>query len=156
MNSESFLIRHATASDAHAITELVHSERLNPTGLDWPRFIVATDATGLLGAVQLRLHADQSRELGSLVVRKDARGRGLASRLIDTLLAPIATRVLMITGAPFASHYRRWGFQPIDPDEAPRPIRRNYYFGRILGGAMSLMYGRRPKALAVLDRKAPR
>jgi GNAT superfamily N-acetyltransferase len=88
---------------------MVHAERLNRNGLDWRRFVVATDGHGLLGAVQLRLHVDQSHELGSLVVRKDVRGRGNASRLIDAILARVATRVLLITGAAFAAHYRRWG-----------------------------------------------
>lgn len=155
MNSEAFMIRRACERDQSAITALVHSERLNPSDLDWQRFIVATDSAGLLGAVQLRLHSDHSRELGSLVVRRGARGRGIASRLIDTLLAPIATRVLMITGVAFASHYQRWGFQPIDPLIAPSPVRRNYYLGRFIGGALSLLAGRRPRQLAILDRRAP-
>jgi hypothetical protein len=36
--------------------------------LDWRRFLVATFDAGIVGAVQLRQHADTSRELGSLVV----------------------------------------------------------------------------------------
>lgn len=137
--------------DELAITSLVRSERLNPNDLDWRRFVVAIDGSGLLGAVQLRMHVDRSRELGSLVVRRDARGRGVASRLIDALLASIATRVLMITGAAFAAHYERWDFRPIEPAQAPASVRRNYYLGALIGGALSLLSGRRPKRLAILD-----
>jgi amino-acid N-acetyltransferase len=156
LKSGMLAIRNATERDHLAITTLVHSERLNPNDLDWRRFIVATDTTGILGAVQLRRHFDRSRELGSLVVRKDARGRGIASRLIDTLLAPVATRVLMITGAAFIAHYERWGFYRIQPMEAPIAVRRNYYLGSLIGGALSLLSGRRPRTLAILHRNADR
>src|SRR5262245_47278483 len=125
------MIRHATQRDQLAIAALVHSERLNPYDLAWYRFIIATDATGVLGAVQLRPHDEDTRELGSLVVRKDARGRGIASRLIDELLTPVTSRVLMITGAAFTSHYERWGFRSIEPGRAPGAVRRNYYFGAL-------------------------
>ena len=155
MKSGTFNIRPATELDQLAITALVHSEHLNPTDLDWRRFVLATDHRDILGAVQLRNHVDDSRELGSLVVRKDARGRGIASRLIDALLAPIASPVFMITGAAFARHYRRWGFHRIEPARAPKGIRRNYYFGQFVGGLMSLLSGRRPRELAILDRGAP-
>jgi N-acetylglutamate synthase-like GNAT family acetyltransferase len=155
MNTGTFTIRHATERDQSAITALVYSERLNPIDLDWRRFVIASDHTGVLGAVQLREHDDRSRELGSLVVRNDARGRGIAARLIDALLAPVATRVLMITGARFAHHYARWGFARIEPETAPTSILRNYYFGRIVGWVLSFFSGRPPKMLAVLQRSGP-
>ncbi len=150
-NAAGLSIRPAVADDQAAITLLVHSEHLNPLGLDWRRFVVASDATGLRGAVQLRHHAEAS-ELGSLVVRGDSRGRGVAARLIDAVLARATTRVLMITGAAFARHYERWGFRRIPPAQTPPGVRWNYYFGQIVGSLLSLLRGRRPKELAILDR----
>ena len=144
-------IRTASQSDQAAITTLVHSERLNPYDLDWRRFVVATDAGGIVGAVQLRRHSDGSRELGSLVVRREARRYGVASRLIDALLATVKSRVFMITGSAFAAHYARWGFRRITPLDAPAPIVRNYCFGQLMG-ILSFIAWRRPKRLAVLDR----
>ena len=82
---EALTIRLATEMDQLAIRAMIRSERLNPTGLDWPSFMVATDERGLAGAVQLRRHRDGSRELGTLVVRKQARGHGIAGKLIDAL-----------------------------------------------------------------------
>ena len=79
----SIAIRAATADDQLAVKTLVRSEHLNPLDLDWRRFTVAFDDSGLVGAVQLRKHWDGSRELGSLVVRRDARHHGVASQLID-------------------------------------------------------------------------
>lgn len=69
--------------------------------------------------VQLRRHRDGSRELGSLVVRKEARRQGIASRLINALLAGANERVLLITAESFAARYERWGFRQIEPAAAP-------------------------------------
>jgi amino-acid N-acetyltransferase len=147
-------IRSAMEQDHVVITRLVHSERLNPNDLDWRRFVVATDRTEIVGAVQLRNHSDGSRELGSLVVRKEARRQGIASRLIDARLAAVTARVFMITGAAFARYYARWGFRRIELTAAPLPIRRNYVFGQLMG-IVSFLSGRRPNRLAILDRSAP-
>lgn len=152
MSKSAFTIRSATEKDQRGITALVHGERLNPDDLDWRRFVVAADRTGLLGAVQMRVHPDRSRELGSLVVRKDARGRGIAEQLIDALLESVGTRVLMITGARFASHYRRWGFRRIRTSAAPRAVRRNFYLGTLVGGFLAFLAGRKANRLAILLR----
>jgi len=145
------VIRPATDCDASSIVTLVRSERLNPFDLDWRRFVVAVDGSAMLGAVQLRRHADGSRELGSLVVRPDARRRGIASRLIDAALSAHGLRIFMITGARFAHHYERWGFRRIASRRAPWPILRNYWVGR-LAAVQSFVTGRQPNALAVLER----
>src|SRR5262245_15533101 len=104
-------IRQATAEDQPHILSLARRERIKPTGLHWPRFVVAVDEGGkVVGAVQLRQHPDGSRELGSLVVAPTFRGRGVAARLIETRLADTAGRVLVITGRAHAAYYGRWGF----------------------------------------------
>lgn len=144
-------IRPATADDQAAIIGLVRSERLNPNDLQWPNFVVAADASGLLGAVQLRRHGDGSRELGSLVVRPDARGRNMASRLIDALLAGVDERVLMITAGIHAARYRRWGFRPIEPAVAPAAVCRNYRIGTLMSVTALFTRGR-IRRLVILDR----
>jgi N-acetylglutamate synthase-like GNAT family acetyltransferase len=153
-NSLPIWIRPARAEDQHAIRTLVRSEHLNPLDLDWRRFTVAFDGSGLVGAVQLRKHSDGSRELGSLVVRPDARRRGVASQMIDALLSSQTARVFTITRPAYLDYYARWGFRRIEPDAAPMAIWRNYLFGRFGGGLLSLLAGRRPAKLVVLDRYA--
>jgi len=150
--SQPILIRRATDGDEPDILALVRSERLNPFDLDWRRFTVATDGTGIVGAVQLRRHADGSRELGSLVVRRGARGRGIASRLIDATLSVYRLHVFMITGARFAHHYERWGFRRVGAQKAPWPVLRNYWLGR-LAAVQSFLAGRQPNTLALLERE---
>ena len=145
------IIRPAIETDQAIIRTLVRSERLNPYGLDWPNFLVAVIGPALVGAVQLRRHRDGSRELGSLVVRKEARGRGIASRLINALLAGTNERVLLITVEAFAARYGRWGFRPIETAAAPAAIRRNYWMGS-LASVTALLKLRRIRRLVILDR----
>ena len=147
-------LRPATRADQPAITALVRRERLNPNGLDWPRFTVAVDEDGdIVGAVQLRRHADGSRELGSFVVAGDARGRGIGGRLIDVLLKRTRNPVHMITASAHADHYRRWGFRPIEPRQAPRTVRFNYRMGR-LARVLSFLRGEPSRHLVILERSS--
>jgi N-acetylglutamate synthase-like GNAT family acetyltransferase len=145
-------IRRATERDQQAIRMLVHGERLNPTGLNWPNFLVAVIAGRVIGAVQMRKHSDGSRELGSLVVSKEHRSHGIASRLIDALLAEDPEPVWMITAEPYAGAYSRWGFEQIDARAAPVKVRRNHFMGsqvRIISFVM-----RRPvRRLVILERR---
>jgi amino-acid N-acetyltransferase len=145
-------IRRATERDQQEIRALVHGERLNPTGINWPNFLVAVIGGSVIGAVQMRKHSDGSRELGSLVVSKEHRGHGTASRLIDALLAEDQEPVWMITAEPYAGAYSRWGFEQIEARAAPAKVRRNHLMGslaRIISFAM-----RRPvRRLVILERR---
>lgn len=147
-------IRCATELDEPAIRAMVRGERLNPTGLEWPNFMVAADERGLIGAVQMRRHRDGSRELGSLVVSKQARGHGIAARLIDALLAAEPGRVQMITDGAFAMHYERRGFRRIRPGAAPASVRWNYRIGR-LAIIISFVRRRPMRRLVILERRGP-
>jgi Acetyltransferase (GNAT) domain len=145
-------IRPALPIDQDAIVGLVRSERLNPNGINWPNFLVATQDRRLIGAVQLRRHTDGAQELGSLVVERNSRGRGLAARLIDTLIAGNPGRILMITGRKHAPHYSAWRFRPISAFDAPASVMRNYWLGQIIGGTFALLQRRPINHLAILDR----
>jgi amino-acid N-acetyltransferase len=144
-------IRRATELDEKAIRLLVRGERLNPMDLDWPNFLVAAQGDAVLGAVQMRQHSDGSRELGSLVVSKDARGRGIARRLIEALLAAEHEPVWMITSEAFAKAFARWGFRPVSAGEAPVKVRLNHRLGS-LAGLLSLIMGRPRRRLVILER----
>lgn len=145
------LVRRAMASDQSAITQLVRSEALNPHGLEWANFVVATHGDEVVGAVQMRQHAEGSRELGSLVVARKHRGHGIAGRLISALLAHHPAPVHVITRRANATHYRRWGFHVIDAGDAPRSVRRNRLLGQTFS-MLALLRGRRPRRLVILRR----
>ena len=152
MDQSAIAIRRATAWDQQAIRALVHSERLNPTGLNWPHFLVAEIDGRIIGAVQMRKHSDGSRELGSLVVTKEARGHGIASRLIDAMLAEDNEPVWMIAAEPYARAYSRWGFEPIEARKAPAKVRRNHLMGSL--ARIVSFFKRRPmRRLVILQRR---
>ena len=145
-------IRAAVANDQDGILRLARGERVKPIGLHWPNFMIAERADELVGMVQLRQHPDGSRELGTLVVRRDSRQQGIAVMLIDALLAKQNGRILMVTGAAHARHYGRWNFAPIAARLAPASVRWNYWMG-LHGGRMISLLQRRPfNRLAILDR----
>jgi amino-acid N-acetyltransferase len=126
-------------------------ERLNPTDLKWPNFLVAAADGRIVGAIQMRKHADGSRELGSLVVSKESRGQGVATRLIDALLATESGPVWMITANAFAGAYSRWGFRQIEPRTAPVKVRRNHRMGSL--ASIVSFFKRRPiRRLVILER----
>jgi N-acetylglutamate synthase-like GNAT family acetyltransferase len=145
-------IRRATERDQPEIRALVHGERLNPTGLNWPNFMVAVMGGRLIGAVQMRKHSDGSRELASLVVSKEHRGHGTASRLIDALLAEDQEPVWMITSEPHAAAYSRWGFEQIETRAAPAKVRRNHVMGS-LARIISFVMRRPMRRLVILERR---
>jgi N-acetylglutamate synthase-like GNAT family acetyltransferase len=144
-------IRAATSADQASIREKVLGARLNPRGLDWPNFMVAEEHGRLIGVAQTRKHPDGARELASLVVAPEARGKGVAGGLIEALLAGENGPVCMVLDRPFAGHYRRWGFEQIAPRSAPASVRTNYRIGRVVTGLASL-FARRKIRLVVLRR----
>lgn len=92
-----YVIRRAVAHDQDAICALVRSERLNPHHLHFENFAVAARGDELIGASQIRRHRDGSRELGSVVVARLWRGRGISGEIIDWLLKAEKGTVFVIT-----------------------------------------------------------
>lgn len=152
MLTRQIVVRRATPADQKAIEALVRSERLNPNQLHWPNFLLAQLGEQIVGAVQMRRHADGSCELGSLVVVPAHRGRGVARLLIDRLLDAQFATVHVVTARADSRHYERWGFRPVAPAAVPRAVRRNWRLGQILGGAVALLSGRAPRRLVILKR----
>lgn len=151
MNAPAVCIRPATEQDQRAIRALVRGERLNPTRLNWQNFLVAATGDRVVGAAQMRRHSDGSHELGSLVVAKAARGQGIATQLMDALLAAEGGPVWMITSAAFARAYEQWDFLPIEARSAPVKVRHNYRMGR-LARIMSFFRRRPMRKLVILER----
>jgi len=147
------LIRLAAAPDQPRILSLARGERIKRTGRHWPKFVVGDDGGEIIGAVQLRSHPDGSGEMGSLVVAPACRGRGIAAQLIDRRLADASGRLFVITEEAYEDYYRRWGFQRINPREAPFFVRANYWLGYLGGGFLSKLRGRAVNHLAVFERR---
>ena len=147
-----YAIRRAIAADEPAIHALVRGERLNPYHLYCRNFVVAMADEELIGASQIRHHRDGSLELGSVVVARAWRGRGISVELIDRLLAEEPGIVHVITRQRHADHYARWGFESVPCHAAPSAIRRNYRIGSSIGTVMAVLQRRRINWLTILRR----
>jgi N-acetylglutamate synthase-like GNAT family acetyltransferase len=132
-------VRKATQEDQAAITALVRQARLNPRDLAWPQFVVAETDQEIVGVAQVRLHPDGAHELASLVVQAGMRGQGIATALIDALLAEERGEVYTLIDRRFGPHFERWGFRAVDPRQLPRSVSRIYRIGRAVTTVASLL-----------------
>jgi N-acetylglutamate synthase-like GNAT family acetyltransferase len=120
------MVRKATKEDFPAIRRLIRAVHINPTGLDWRRFLVAVNTdNGLLGCGQIKPHSDGSLELASLAVQESARGQGVARAVIMELLTREMRRPLyLICRARLEIFYNKFGFQAIDLQAMPPYFQR--------------------------------
>jgi N-acetylglutamate synthase-like GNAT family acetyltransferase len=124
-------IRPARAEDRATITAMVRGARLNPMDLQWSRFLVAEDETGIVGVGQIRPYPGAS-ELASLVVREDRRGTGVGRQLVRALLAQSQGMIVLFCRPQLESYYARFGFCAIGVKEAPPSLRTRYAIGRFI------------------------
>lgn len=122
-----YRLRSAEAEDRDAIRALVLGARLNPSGLDWRRFVVIVDPEGEVAACgQVKPHRDGSKELASLVVEKQHRSQGLGGVVVDRLMAEYGPPLYLMCRSTLLSYYSRFGFQELTPEMEQPP-----YFKRI-------------------------
>lgn len=121
-----FTIRPAKQDDFAAIRALIHAVRINPTGLDWRRFLVAvTLKNELLGCGQIKPHGDGSCELASIAVKEQSRGQGVARAIIEELLVREPSRpVYLMCRARLELLYVKFGFCAISVGEMPPYFQR--------------------------------
>lgn len=127
-------IRSAVEQDFIKIKKLISQVHINPTGLDWRRFIIAETTNGeFAGCAQLKPHSDGSVELASLAVVTEFRNQRIAARLISNLMA-IAPRPLYLTCRDvLQSYYEQHGFRVAPEEELPTYFRRIKKLAGVLG-----------------------
>ncbi len=127
MDIEGVTIRPAERGEAGEIRRLIWKVRINPSGLDWRHFLVAVDEAGkLLGCGQLKPHADGSLEMASIAVQPEVRGRGIASAVIERLLAQAGRPLYLVCAARMQPFYEKFHFEVIGPEEMPPTFRREW------------------------------
>jgi N-acetylglutamate synthase-like GNAT family acetyltransferase len=124
-----YQLRPANQGDARAIRGLVRAARINPLGLDWRRFVVAVSLEGeVVGCGQVKFHKERSeavsRELASISVHPAWRGQGIATAIIESLLANHTAPIYLTCRASLGSFYERFGFQSIQEAVMPPYFRR--------------------------------
>jgi len=139
-----FYLAPALETDFPTIKALIQATRINPMSLDWRRFRVAKTIEGdeLIGCGQLKPHGDGSVELASIAVVSAWRRKGVASAIIEKLMAE-GPRPLYLTcvsdNGPF---YEKFGFYIVTGAELPK------YFNRLrkiagLFSALGMMQGKK-------------
>jgi N-acetylglutamate synthase-like GNAT family acetyltransferase len=93
----------------------------------------------IVGVGQVKPHEDGSRELASIAVIPDYQRRGIASRIIETLLEREKEPLYLMCEAKNEKLYERFGFRRIEPPEMPGDLRRNYRFARLIRPLVALL-----------------
>jgi N-acetylglutamate synthase-like GNAT family acetyltransferase len=119
-------IRPALESESMQIRDLINLVGINPTGLDWRRFIVGVDQSGqVIACGQIKPHGTNVRELASIAVHPDYRGRGFARRVIERLLHESPRPLYLMCMSHNGTMYEKFGFQAMADEQMPR------YFARM-------------------------
>lgn len=121
-----FQLRAAKQEDQSVIWGLIRRVRINPLNLDWHNFIVAIGEHGeIIGCGQIKVHRDGTNELASIAVEQEWRGKGIATKIIQSLLKEASLPIWLVCRAELESFYKRFGFQVIDDvDSLPKAYRR--------------------------------
>lgn len=132
-------LRPARADEAGLIRRRIWREHLDPTRLDWRKFVVA-EGVGensqpvVLGFAQMKRLSGGVQEFGSLVVERDARRRGVGEALIRHFTQEFAKPIYLVCESRRVSYYTKFGFRVIDdPKAMPGGLRRKWRLGRTLG-----------------------
>ncbi|MEK6751524.1 MAG: GNAT family N-acetyltransferase [Chloroflexota bacterium] len=120
-----YTIRPALESESAQIKELIHLVGINPTGLDWKRFIVAVNDEGqIISCGQLKPHGADILELASIGTRPEYRGQGIARAVIEELLRESPRPLYLMCISHNGPMYEKFGFCAIDYMQMPRYFQR--------------------------------
>ena len=119
-------LRDATIEDQPTIRQIVRAANINPTGLDWPRFIVAEDAGAIVGVGQVKPHRDGTRELASIAVLPARQGQGIGTAIIQDLVRRENATLHLTCRSRLQGYYERFGFRRLESRDYPP------YFARML------------------------
>ncbi|MCC7449691.1 MAG: GNAT family N-acetyltransferase [Anaerolineae bacterium] len=150
----SLIIRPATQADQGRIRAIVYEAGINPRQLDWSRFRVADDQGQIVGIGQIKTHRDGSRELASIAVIPVRQGEGIASRIIQDLLAAETDVLYLMCNSRLEGFYQRFGFQTLEPTVMPPDLKRMWRLVQIVRPLLRLIY-RYDVQLLIMRRTPP-
>lgn len=120
-----YTLRRAINEDSAQIHKLIHLVGINPTGLDWKRFVViANESDEIIACGQIKPHGEGVQELASIAVRPEFQGQGLARRVIESLLADSPRPLYLMCRSSMGPLYEKFGFRSLEYDVMPRYFQR--------------------------------
>jgi N-acetylglutamate synthase-like GNAT family acetyltransferase len=122
-----FTHRPARETDSRPIKDLIHLVGINPTGLDWKRFVVVVNAQDqVIACGQLKPHgADvEILELASLAVQPEFQGQGLGRLIIEYLLKKSPRPLYLMCMSKNGGLYEKFGFHALEYKDMPRYFQR--------------------------------
>ena len=124
--TQKYSLRPALESESSSIKDLIKLVGINPTGLDWKRFIVAVNERGqVVGCGQIKPHGADIRELASIAVLPKYRGQGIARAVIEMLLDESSRPLYLMCLSHNGPMYEKFGFRALEAEALPR------YFSRM-------------------------
>ena len=118
-------IRPAREMEAAQIRDLIHLVGINPTGLDWKRFVVAVnDKDEMIGCGQLKPHGQDVLELASIAVYPEQQGKGIGRAIIEHLLKDSPRPLYLMCESSNGPLYEKFGFREVSYEDMPRYFQR--------------------------------
>ncbi len=115
----------ATEQDFPAVRHLIHLAKINPTGLDWHRFLVAKTNDGrIIGCGQVKPHRDGSLELASIATLPEFRRQGIASMIIHHLIDKNPGTLYLTCRSGLGGFYELFEFKVVPTEEMPPYFKR--------------------------------
>ena len=129
-----YTLRPAQESESTQIKDLINLVGINPTSLDWKRFIVAVNDGGqVIACGQIKPHGGGIRELASIAVNPSHQGQGLTRAVIEKLLANVERPVYLMCLSKMEGLYVKFGFRPLPHAAMPRYFQRISSLFKIAG-----------------------
>ncbi len=120
-----YTLRAALESESAQIKKLINLVGINPTGLDWKRFIVAVNADGqVIACGQIKPHGGDIRELASIAVNPAQQGNGIARAVMERLIAATPRPVYLMCVSKMKDFYVKFGFNTVPYEKMPRYFQR--------------------------------
>ena len=123
-------IRPARQEDAATIKRVVRAAGLDPSSLHWPNFLVAEKGGRVIGVGQVKPCAG-ARELGSLVVLKPYRGRGIGSAIVRALIEREQDDLFLLCQDRLESYYAQFGFRRARLHDLRGVVKLKYMFAQM-------------------------
>lgn len=120
-----YKVRPALESESTQIKDLINLVGINPSGLDWKRFVVAVNEEAkVIACGQLKPHGEDVIELASIATLPEYRGQGLARAIIENLIGKGPRPLYLMCIAHNGPMYEKFGFRSIAEDQMPKYFRR--------------------------------